>query len=859
MVMTQLAIANYDVAIEFQCELNYTETELNELANSTDYEFDAFADACVEAKTPPICREARKAIADVQEHHGGLKQRIDETEAERKAYGGHKRRPYVSRSALKGRTASLLLCVWLILAVFAGTGTVCEVSAYTAMVQSGTLLEQSDPTSPTGILEPSFLKAFSFSFAAIFGSLAGIEFLAKLSPSESRRRFNQVLGASLLFFAQIAVWLSAYFVTGPQEVFEIAGVMTSPSTPPFYVFAVQMTVLSLINAVLMHWLWKIAMCFVEFRSVTDDFAVKSNALESATLTAEKATSETVRRLRALVERAENQKVLARRELRSKVKEVKDKREGLRLRNRGNDMLGGAALLFLMAFATGCGVSGGTEQAGRGGLAPQQPWFEEPVQYLIVDAQGHRHPAFRDNVDAALTYGLPAGSKLTIVEGPQHRLAVSFDVPPGAPEARIRQPIFAQQYHDVETYFDCNRESKAATNEEWLPMYSVARVLRDLGNGDLPFRVLMVGSPIYHSDEFPAYSMSTGLYPSDGCFTDDPAAPFSIRPGFPPDTQITFLTDGSNWGTNERHIDRVTRFQRLCFGRAGAHIVRITSDPDVAFSFVKPHFGALPKLRYELPGMIESKVPVDLDKPKSPQKRTLPVRPGVEPPPPPGSVLHKIQEAGGSATFLAERDIAIYLLYDGSGSMGAYVQRANVSAEEAVDKIAPLVRSFKIGAAVYRSSGTEKFPMTRIDSDGSSKRFKSFLSSVQATASDGDIGVELDQAMDQLASCGGGTKQILMVVADCVHLKESGFLGSFFGGNDRRGRTIDAIRTWANTNSTDRTVVAYFPGGTSADKQFFTKLGGANPSSRFTETPEALIDALIQCAVPTHPRRKTPSN
>ncbi|QDV42531.1 hypothetical protein Enr13x_23790 [Stieleria neptunia] len=223
-VMTQQAIKEFDTAIEFQCELSYTETELNELADSPDHELDAFADACVEAKTPAICREARSAVPDVDEHHRELKHRNTETEAERKAYGGHKRRPYVSKSAFKGRTAGLLLVVWLTLAVIAVIGTGCEVLGYTAMVQSGTLLEQSDPASPTGILEPSFSKAFSFCFAAIFGSLAGIEFVAKLSPSESRRRFNQVLGASLLVFAQIAVWLSAYFVTGPQEVFEIAGV-----------------------------------------------------------------------------------------------------------------------------------------------------------------------------------------------------------------------------------------------------------------------------------------------------------------------------------------------------------------------------------------------------------------------------------------------------------------------------------------------------------------------------------------------------------------------------------------------------------------------------------------------------------
>ncbi|QDV42536.1 hypothetical protein Enr13x_23840 [Stieleria neptunia] len=611
-----------------------------------------------------------------------------------------------------------------------------------------------------------------------------------------------------------------------------------------------MTVLSLINAVLMHWLWKIAMCFVEFRSVTDDFAVKSNALESATLTAEKATSETVRRLRALVEREENQKVLARRELRSKVKEVKDKREGLRLRNRGNDLLGSAAFLFLMAFATGCGVSGGADQGVGGGLAPQQPWFEEPVQYLVVDAQSQRHPSFSDKVNAALTYGLPGGSKLTIVEGSQHRLALTFVVPSGSPQARIRQPLFVKQYREVEAYFERHMEGESGGDDEYLEMYSVARILREIGDGELPFRILMIGSPIHHSDEYSAYSMVTGLYPSDGCITDDQAAPFNIRPAFPPKTQIAFLTDGSNWGSNERHIDRVARFQRLCFGQAGANVVRITSDPELAFSFAVPHFGAMPKLRYEQPAMLDSKAPVDLEKPEAPQKRTLPVRPGVEPPPPPGSVLHKIQEAGGSAAFLANRDIAIHLLYDGSGSMGTFIRRTNSTGQKVVETIPPMVRSFSIGASVYRSSGTDQFPLTRIDSDEAKSRFNAFLSSVQAKDGDGDIGLELDGAMNGLAKRGNATKQIVMVVADYVGLKE-GFLSSIFGSEGSRSSVIASVRQWANAPGTDRTVVAYFPAGKAEDKQFFRDLGGVNASSRFTESPDALIDALVQCAVPAN--------
>ena len=116
---------------------------------------------------------------------------------------------------------------------------------------------------------------------------------------------------------------------------------------------------------------------------------------------------------------------------------------------------------------------------------------------------------------------------------------------------------------------------------------LAETVTNLRRTDLNCRIILCGSPIFNDPTQSAFSMAGGLFPSDGLI-GHPHSPWVVQPALPPNTQVSWLTSSSRWGVSAIHRKQVARFNRLYFKELGGHVVRITPDPALAFSFSEPY-------------------------------------------------------------------------------------------------------------------------------------------------------------------------------------------------------------------------------------------------------------------------------
>ena len=516
-------------------------------------------------------------------------------------------------------------------------------------------------------------------------------------------------------------------------------------------------------------------------------------------------------------------------------------------------------LSCLLITLGCSRSQSSGLASKSTMGPSvasEP--RDPVEIFVLLSEADRQRV-RDQTKNLLLVDLPGGSLCHFIETPEHRVIASVSIPYGPPASRIKNREFQRQLVPASEYFawgpsgkpiENRKSSRQSKFSDQLNAPLVAESVKNLRRSKMSCRVILCGTPVFDSPENPTFSFEDHLVASDGLL-GHPHSPWSVDSKLPTGAQISWLTTSTNW-SSALHRESITRFYRVYFKSIGGHLIRMTPAPDLAFSFTEPHLdNDTVRLRDEPPKMIDTEIIPILDREEQDENRVLiplePLRVSFQKP---GSIKHKIEMAGGEVADLRGEAIILRIEYDGSPSMAPKLAEHNKTILKIAEALPELVESLEIGVAVHRDTGTDLFPVTKIEAkhiDGGSSfdALSSFLFAYKATDGDAKLRDMLHSGMDQLKERGEGKRQFLMVVTDHPELHES----SSGSASDAANELLAELKVWCNESSKDRRVIAMFSGSEGPGEEFFQEIGKCSQNSLFSRDPEQLIDALIEAALP----------
>ena len=126
--------------------------------------------------------------------------------------------------------------------------------------------------------------------------------------------------------------------------------------------------------------------------------------------------------------------------------------------------------------------------------------------------------------------------------------------------------------------------------------------------------------------------------------------------------------------------------------------------------------------------------------------------------------------GGDPSILAGEAIVLRVVYDGSGSMAANIDKCNRMILKTAESLPELVKSLEIGITVHRKDGINTFPIAQIkdkslDGGTSYENLAKFVTNIQASGNDASMQEMLASGMKEVAKAGQGKRQFLMIVGD----------------------------------------------------------------------------------------------
>jgi hypothetical protein len=470
--------------------------------------------------------------------------------------------------------------------------------------------------------------------------------------------------------------------------------------------------------------------------------------------------------------------------------------------------------------------------------------EQAIEAFVFMATSERKNVNRQ-VETLVLNGLPGGSTLHLIECPDHRVVASASIPFGSPKARMKNRLLQREYSQISEYFHAN--TKPEKNDR-LGYPSVSETVQSLRRTKLDCRVILCGSPIHDDPDDTTFTMANGLVPSDGLIGHT-HSPWTVEPAFPLNTQVSWLTANNRWGRNAKQRKAVTRFVRLLTKELGGHLVRITPDPSLAFSFAQPHLKNDLLRRDEKPAMFDPQVETKLDQMHEKSEPTIvPVEKARVSFSKPDSIRYEIEMAGGDPAKMSGDRVVLQFVYDGSGSMAPHIETSNKMIVRIAQSLPELVASLEIGVAVHREGSTDVFPILEIkrrehDGGASIDRLKSFLSAIKARDGDALMQNMLADGTARLSNTSPTKRQVLMLVADFVRFDEKA--PETF--NSVATKLTESAASWCG--GTDRRVIALYSGPTGNMEQFFRNIGSVNENSRFTNQPKELVASLISKTIP----------
>ncbi|MEZ6128967.1 MAG: hypothetical protein R3C59_09810 [Planctomycetaceae bacterium] len=230
--------------------------------------------------------------------------------------------------------------------------------------------------------------------------------------------------------------------------------------------------------------------------------------------------------------------------------------------------------------TGCD-RGGSSPGGHHGGGPSRTVASENHEWIIVVSKG-LPDAMRNEVKSELQTLIAEVARkadmVHVVSAPDHRPIASLEIPDGDLRTRVRHPSAKRSLQRIGEFL--NAAGEEPNHQLQIPALS-ATVL-SLRRTEFPLRIILVGDPVYHDVRQPGWSMANGFVPTDSAL-QSPICPFGSGVAtFPEDSEITWLTPSSTWGTDNLHQSAVTRFYQLFFRLNGGYLARITADARSAF-------------------------------------------------------------------------------------------------------------------------------------------------------------------------------------------------------------------------------------------------------------------------------------
>ena len=507
----------------------------------------------------------------------------------------------------------------------------------------------------------------------------------------------------------------------------------------------------------------------------------------------------------------------------------------------------AITIAYLLLACGCDSDQQVETALQNSpIAITSTRAPEAFEVFVFMAPSARSTVRKELENLALS-DLPGGSVFHLIETPEHRVIASVTVPHGSPTTRVKSRRFQQQYSAAADYFQ--KQSKPDSTAQ-LGLPAISDTVLSLRRTSLECRVILCGSPIYDDSSEPTFTMSTGLFPSDGLI-GHAHSPWVVEPAFPVGTKISWLVPSNRFGANAKHRKGVARFNRLYLKLLGGHLVRLTPAPDLAFSFANPHLNNDIAKRDEAPAMINPHSAPQLeDSNIDHPPAVIPVKNTPVSFSKPGTLKHEIEMQGGDPSSLEGEAIVLWLVVDGSGSMAGGQTETNSTILRIAESLPALVKSLEIGIAVHRDGAGSRLQVLQIldselDGGASLRKLKSFLDGVKANGGDAMMQEMLADGMRTLGEAGIGKRQFLMLVADHV-----GFGPDYGGDFDvAEEATRESLASWCNEPGRDRRVIAMYSGGPGPMESFFREIGATNMNSVFSRQPNDLIRELVSAAIP----------
>ncbi|PHQ33126.1 hypothetical protein CEE69_21945 [Rhodopirellula bahusiensis] len=734
-----------------------------------------------------------------------------------------------------------------------GVGSFSEVTTAVEVVRASDLYQDVDPTTGA-IIEPGVVQAFCFSFASIFGTLISIEFIALMSQRDKSHWLYIAIAVSGFSLAITASILFCMQTEGDQTVRQIAGRTIHSSTPPWYVSAIQMGTLSLINAMAFHWLRRLTGKFFRPASVENAIAAGLSEYIAKLNDSIRVSSQTliglkeilIGRLAVVEEHADA--------IRSAVKNRKNRRKAEQLRRQA-DRLAPLVLLAALTFgatSVGCGrttptlgVDGstGVPSTASGNV------YDEPIELFIFDSLEGRPVQFGERLELLVLEELASGSEVKVVtpgQGSGPRLVV----PPGTFDARVRNANFIRQYPAMESYW----ADPPTGPETHIGICEIAKTIEDLRETELPCRVLLFAPPLMTDPNHATYSMADGLVPSKGCI-DEPTTPFTTVNQYPDGTMIAFLSLNSGWARSSWHADASRDFVSHYFGRQGANSILFTRDLKRALAFdrIVPPIDLTDQV--DKPALIDPRMPsdrIDPPMPRTPVEVPVVTSASIRPAPERrlsavdrnGSIEERLVAAGGSRAESRLKSVEVFVLYDRSASMEKNIDRGNVVIDRLIVELVPLTSSTKIGLRTFSQVGFETMPLCDVGNTANANNLRSFLADIETEPGDGKWMFHLPVALEALSAEDAQTHQILMVVGDHATIDQNLLQQAFQTKAQSMSGLVNPIRQWATKPGTNRSVVMQFCGHDPDERACFAAIADAVPNGLLASDPDSLIDAII---------------
>ncbi len=427
------------------------------------------------------------------------------------------------------------------------------------------------------------------------------------------------------------------------------------------------------------------------------------------------------------------------------------------------------------------------------------------------------------------------------------------VPRGSEQSRLRNPKVKSQLPAIQKFFAGDIAVSDADADNQLGLYEIPTTIRSLRQTELPCRILLVGSPIYHDEiRHAGWSMMEGVVPSDSALHLE-TSPFHGDSGFPNATEISWLVPTQHWGVDQAHREAVTRFQRLFVQERGGSLVRLTADPQSALNFGMSQFDGEVKPIPGQPRMIQASFESVRVQPKRPAPAPIEVpithreAPKLASPSDAANIL--TDERGLEDLLGSDAEIECLFLLDTSGSMMDVRNRLNQILLDLAVAIPKTSARVRVGMICYCNGGLAALPLQQlqlaeVDSGVSFDRLKRFITtaSVSGHGSGANVDTAVAKAIEMFeASEKPQSRQVLVLLGD-TGLEERINAVNLQAAEDQLVRQVGGFLQSA---SHERRVYTFFNGLPTAKAGLFRRLGSLTPKCTFSTDPNGLLLGVLR--------------